>query len=70
MFSRLLLLMLRTSEQGQDLAEYCLITAFIALLGLGVFSHFTGGLQGLWGLANSTIGTAGNGAVGAAPVGH
>jgi Flp pilus assembly pilin Flp len=46
---------LRRNDQGQDLAEYCLITAVIALIGLGLFIHISGGLQNLWGAANSTI---------------
>ena len=46
---------LRRNDRGQDLAEYCLITAVIALLGLGIFIHASGGLQKLWGIANTTI---------------
>jgi Flp pilus assembly pilin Flp len=49
----------RRNDQGQDLAEYCLITAVIALIGLGLFVNVSGGLQNLWGVANSTI-TAGS----------
>jgi Flp pilus assembly pilin Flp len=45
----------RRSDQGQDLAEYCLIAAVIALIGLALFIHISGGLQNLWGTANSTI---------------
>jgi len=45
----------RRSEHGQDLAEYCLMTALIALIGLGIFYKLSGGVQGLWGTANSAI---------------
>ena len=49
----------RRNDRGQDLAEYCLITAVIALIGLGLFVNISGGLQGLWGAANSTIAAGG-----------
>jgi Flp pilus assembly pilin Flp len=44
-------------ESGQDLAEYCLLTALILLIGLGIFYHIHGGVQDLWGTANSTLAT-------------
>jgi Flp pilus assembly pilin Flp len=50
----------RRNDRGQDLAEYCLITAVIALIGLGLFIKVSGGLQGLWGAANSTIAAGGS----------
>jgi Flp pilus assembly pilin Flp len=43
------------NEQGQDLAEFCLITALIALVALGVFYHISGGVQDLWSTANNTL---------------
>jgi Flp pilus assembly pilin Flp len=46
-------------EDGQDLAEYCLITAFIALVALGIFWHVSGGLQGMWTSINNSL-AAGN----------
>ena len=52
----------RRDETGQDLAEYCLLTALIALIGLGIFVHLSGGMQTLWGGANSSL-TAGNAAI-------
>jgi Flp pilus assembly pilin Flp len=58
LFSRLIGF-LRRNDRGQDLAEYCLITAVVALIGLGLFINASGGLQNLWGAANSTI-AAGN----------
>jgi len=45
----------RRSEHGQDLAEYCLMTAIVALIGLAMFCQLSGGIQGLWGTANSAI---------------
>jgi Flp pilus assembly pilin Flp len=44
----------RGNDLGQDLAEYCLLTALIALIALGIFYHVSGGIQGLW----SSTGTA------------
>jgi Flp pilus assembly pilin Flp len=67
---------LRRSEQGQDLAEYCLMTALIALIGLGIFYRLSGGVQDLWGTANSAIVVAnssangGTAAQGSGPVDH
>lgn len=46
---------LREEECGQDLAEYCLITAFIALVALGIFWHVSGGLQGMWTSINTSL---------------
>ena len=57
------------NDQGQDVAEYCLITALIVLVALGIFWHVSGGIQGMWDSANTTLvagnsnpGTAGAGA--------
>jgi Flp pilus assembly pilin Flp len=66
----------RRSEHGQDLAEYCLMTAIIALIGLGMFYQLSGGVQGLWGTANSAIVVANSsagiavGVPGSGPVDH
>jgi Flp pilus assembly pilin Flp len=64
----------RRSEHAQDLAEYCLITAIIALVGLGIFYKLSGGVQGIWGTANSAIvvanTSAGSGATASGPVDH
>ena len=46
-------------ELGQDVAEYCLLTALVALVALGIFYHVAGGMDGIWGTANSTL-AAGN----------
>jgi hypothetical protein len=34
--------------RGQDVAEYCLITAVIVLISLGIFLFVTGGVAGVW----------------------
>ncbi len=53
---------IRREETGQDLAEYCLLTALVALIGLGIFVHLSGGMSSLWGGANTSL-TAGNAAI-------
>jgi Flp pilus assembly pilin Flp len=53
-------------ENGQDLSEYCLITALIALIALGIFWHAAGGISALWSNSNTSIASAGN-AAGAGP---
>ena len=50
---------LRREDQGQDLAEYCLIVAVVALLGMSLFMNVSGGLQGLWNTAGNAL-TAAN----------
>lgn len=55
---RILLRALRQSESGQDLAEYCLITALIALAACGIFVKMSGGMQILWTTANTTLATS------------
>ena len=52
---------LRKGSHGQDLAEYCLITALVALVGLGIFLYMSGGIQNIWTSANTHLG-AGNAA--------
>jgi Flp pilus assembly pilin Flp len=46
---------LSEEDCGQDIAEYCLITAFIALAALGIFWHVSGGLQGMWTSINNSL---------------
>lgn len=48
-------------EGGQDLAEYCLLTALIALVAVGIFVQASGGVQAIWGTANTSL-VAGNSA--------
>jgi Flp pilus assembly pilin Flp len=57
---------LHSEDRGQDLAEYCLLTALVALLGMGIFVYLSGGMQAVWGGANTSL-TAGNAAVSASP---
>ncbi len=45
----------RRSEQGQDLSEFCLITAFVALVALAIFVYVSGGMQSIWGTAGQTL---------------
>jgi Flp pilus assembly pilin Flp len=42
-------------DHGQDLADYCLLTALVALIGLAIFVHLTGGIQNLWNVGNSAL---------------
>ena len=53
---------LQTEDRGQDLAEFCLLTALVALVVLGVIIQLSGGMQAVWGGANTSL-TAGNAAV-------
>ena len=52
-------------DQGQDLAEYCLITALIVLIALAIFWRVSGGIQDVWDTANTTL-AAGNSTSGSA----
>ena len=53
---------LHSEDRGQDLAEYCLLTALVALVALAFIIHVSGGMQALWTGANTSL-TAGNAAV-------
>jgi len=46
------------SEEGQDLSEYCLLTALIALVACAIFVYASGGIQNLWTAAGSTLSSA------------
>jgi Flp pilus assembly pilin Flp len=61
---RHLLRALHSEDRGQDLAEYCLLTALVALVGMAIFVHLSGGMQALWSDANTSL-TAGNAAISA-----
>ena len=52
---------LHTGDRGQDLAEYCLLTALVALLAVAILIHMSGGMQALWDSANTSL-VAGNSA--------
>jgi Flp pilus assembly pilin Flp len=55
--------LLRKDELGQDLAEYCLLTALLALVALGIIFHLSGGMDGIWGSVNASVaGSVNNGA--------
>ena len=45
-------------EEGQDLADYCLLTALVALVAAGILFHVSGGLDSLWTNANHDLNTA------------
>jgi Flp pilus assembly pilin Flp len=45
-------------EQGQDLIEYTLLIAFVALASAAVFLGAGGSIQGIWGTTNSQLGNA------------
>jgi Flp pilus assembly pilin Flp len=45
-------------EDGQDLSEYCLIVALVALVALGIFIHVSGGIENMWNVANTSLGNA------------
>ena len=50
---------MHSEDRGQDLAEYCLLTALVALVALAFIIHASGGMQALWTGANTSL-TAGN----------
>jgi len=54
----------RKGEDGQDLAEYCLLMAFVALVALGLILKAAGGIQGVWSSANNTLATTSSQSVG------
>jgi Flp pilus assembly pilin Flp len=45
-------------DNGQDLSEYCLLMALVALVALGIFLHVSGGMQNLWTVANGSLDNA------------
>jgi Flp pilus assembly pilin Flp len=45
-------------EQGQDLIEYTLLLAFVALASAGLFITAGGSVSGIWGQANTRLGAA------------
>jgi len=42
-------------DGGQDLSEYCLLTALIVLVAIGIFLKVSGGIQGPWTSANTAL---------------
>ena len=53
---------LQSEDRGQDLAEYCLLTALVALVALGIIINVSGGMSAVWNGANASL-TAGNAAI-------
>jgi Flp pilus assembly pilin Flp len=45
-------------EQGQDLIEYTLLMAFIALASAGIFSSGGKSVKGIWDVASNQLSTA------------
>jgi Flp pilus assembly pilin Flp len=45
-------------EQGQDLIEYTLLMAFIALASASIFVSAGGSISGIWGAASNQLATA------------
>jgi len=51
----------RNEESGQDLAEYCLLTALLTLIAAGICVYSSGGIQAIWAGVNTSL-TNGNSA--------
>jgi len=47
-----------SDEQGQDLIEYTLLLAFVALASAALFISAGGSINTIWNLANSQLNTA------------
>ena len=45
-------------EQGQDLIEYTLLLAFVALASAALFIGAGDAVEGIWGQANTRLGAA------------
>lgn len=45
-------------EQGQDLIEYTLLLAFVALAAAALFTNVGTSISGIWGTASSTAAAA------------
>jgi Flp pilus assembly pilin Flp len=45
-------------EEGQDLIEYTLLMAFIALASASIFVSAGGSISGIWGVSSNTLSTA------------
>jgi len=45
-------------EEGQDLIEYTLLLAFVALVAAGLFIQAGQSVSGIWGTANTTLTSA------------
>jgi Flp pilus assembly pilin Flp len=47
-----------SDEQGQDLIEYTLLLAFVALASAALFISAGGSVQGIWSVTNSQLAAA------------
>jgi Flp pilus assembly pilin Flp len=45
-------------EQGQDLIEYTLLLAFVALAAAALFTNVGGSVKGIWGTASTQMSNA------------
>lgn len=45
-------------EQGQDLVEYSLLLAFVALVGVSILTSVQSSIKGIWTTVNTTLATA------------
>lgn len=57
-------------ESGQDLIEYTLLVAFIALAATSLFISTGSGIEGIWGTANKTLSSAAAGTSAPSSVGR
>ena len=48
-------------ESGQDLIEYTLLMAFIALASAAIFTNAGGSIKGIWSTASSQLAAANSG---------
>jgi len=53
-----IMLNLLRDESGQDLIEYTLLMAFIALASAAIFINAGGNISTIWGSANTQLATA------------
>ena len=53
-------------EQGQDLIEYTLLMAFVALASAAIFISAGNSIKGIWGAANTQLDAANTAAAAAA----
>lgn len=58
---RAILKFFRKDELGQDLAEYCLMTALLAVVALGIIFHLAGGVDGISGMMSRGVASGGAG---------
>jgi len=49
---------LLNDESGQDLMEYTLLVAFVALSSTAIFVNAGSSLEGMWGMANTQLASA------------